>query len=96
VTARAGRQGENSAPETASSTKLRAGFQLLTKSSWDPGWLTSARRVAARDQLPRRDTQHTSDGAPAAHLGNQMARTKEVIRCTAPPGESVLAKHLVA
>ena len=23
------------------------------------GWLTSARRVAARDQLPRRDTRHT-------------------------------------
>ena len=32
---------------------------LLTKTSWDSGWLTSARRVAARDQLPRRDTRHT-------------------------------------
>ena len=56
---RAGRKGANSAPETASPPKLRAGSQLLTKSSWDPGWLTSARRVTARDQLPRRDTQHT-------------------------------------
>ena len=27
-------------------------------SSWDPGWLTSARRVAAWDQLPRGDTWH--------------------------------------
>ena len=33
--------------------------QLPTKSFWDPGWLTSARRVALRDQLPRGDTQHT-------------------------------------
>ena len=24
--------------------------QLLTKSSWDPEWLTSIRRVAVRDQ----------------------------------------------
>ena len=52
-------KGANSAPEMASPTKLRAGFQLLTKTSCDSGQLTSARRVAARDQLPRRDTQHT-------------------------------------
>ena len=26
---------------------------------WDPGQLTSARSVAARDQLPREDTRHT-------------------------------------
>ena len=48
----------------ASSSKLRAGSQLLTKSSWNPGRLTSARRVAARDQLPRGDTWHSWDGAP--------------------------------
>ena len=59
VTARAGRRGAISAPEMPSSTKLWAGFQLLTKSSWDPGWLTSAGRVTARDHLPREDTQHT-------------------------------------
>ena len=29
---------------------------LLMKISWDSGWLTSAGRVTARDQLPRRDT----------------------------------------
>ena len=52
ATARAGRQGANSAPEAASPTKLQAGSQLLTKSSQDPGRLTSARRVAARDQSP--------------------------------------------
>ena len=50
-------EGVISMPETASSTKLRAGSQLLTKSSWDPGWLTSARRVAARDQLSRGDRE---------------------------------------
>ena len=32
---------------------------VLTRSFWDPVWLTSARRVTARDQLPRGDTQHT-------------------------------------
>ena len=31
---------------------------LLTKTCRDSGWLTSAGRVAARDQLPRRDTWH--------------------------------------
>ena len=96
ATARAGRRGANLAPEMASSTKLRAGSQLLTKSSWDPGWLTSTRRVAARDHLPRRDAQHTWDGTPAAHLGNRAAGMGEVIRCTVPPGESaLLTKHLV-
>jgi len=39
--------------------QLPAGSQLLTKSSWDPGLLTSARRVRARNQLPRGDTWHT-------------------------------------
>ena len=29
---------------------------LLMKISWDSGWSTSAGRVTARDQLPRRDT----------------------------------------
>ena len=37
---------------------------LLTKTSWDSGWSTSTRRVAARDQLPRRDTRHTWEGTP--------------------------------
>ena len=36
----------------ASSTELRAGSQLLTKSSWGPGRLTCARSIAARDQPP--------------------------------------------
>ena len=63
----------NSPPETASSTKLQAGSWLLNKSSWDPGQLTSARRVASRDQLPRGDTQHTWDGTPVAHPGNRAA-----------------------
>ena len=86
----------NLCPREAFSTKLRAGSQLLTKSSWDPGQLTSARRVAARDQLPRGDTRHTWDGAPAAHPGKWAARTGEVIRRTTPPGESALTKHPVA
>jgi len=63
ATARARRGGKILDPEMASSTKLWAGSQLLTKSSWDPGWLTSARRVIAWDELPRGDTQHTWDGS---------------------------------
>ena len=55
VTAVARRRGAISATEMASSTKLWAGAQLLTMSSWDPGRLTSARRVTAWDQLPRQD-----------------------------------------
>ena len=66
----------------SSSTKLQAGAQLLTKSSWDPGWLTSARRATVRDQLPRGDTQHTWDDAPTAYPRNQVAGTGEVIRRT--------------
>ena len=58
MAARAGSLGAISAPETASSTKLQAGSKLLTKSSWDPGVLTSTRRVAVRGQLPRGDTAH--------------------------------------
>ena len=79
--ARAGRQGAAaiSAPETASSTKLWADSQLLASSFWVPGWLTSPRSVTAWDQLPR-DTRHTCDGALTAYLGNQQARTREVIK----------------
>ena len=71
----------------ASSTKPWAASQLLTKSSQDPGWLTSARRVTVRDQLPRGDTRHTWDGAFMAHPGNQGAGTREVTRCTTQLGE---------
>ena len=82
VTARAGGQGAILAPETASSSKMWAGSQLLTMSSWDPGWLTSTRRVTAQDQLPRGDPQHTWDGVLVVHPGKQAAKTREVIRCT--------------
>ena len=88
-------KGTISAPETASSTKLCAGSQLLTKSSWVPGRLTSAGRVAARDQLPRRNTGHTWDVTPTVHPGKWAAGIGEVIRHPAPPEESVVAKHLV-
>ena len=76
--------------------QIWAGSQLLTESSWDPERLTSARRVGAtRDQFPRGDTRHTWEGTPTLHPGNRAAGTRKVIRCTAPPGESELTKHLV-
>ena len=59
-------KGANLAPEMASPTKLRTGFRFLTKTSWDSGLLTSTGRVAARDQLPRRDPWHTGDGCTTA------------------------------
>ena len=34
-------------------------ISLLTKTSWDSGWSTSAGRAAARAKLPRRDTRCT-------------------------------------
>ena len=74
------------APEMASSTKMQAGFQLLTKTSWYSGWLTPTRRVTARDQLPRRDIWHTWDGRAHCHPGNQVAGTGEVIKMHRPPG----------
>ena len=86
VTASTRRQGAISAPEMASSTKLWMGFQLLTTSSWDPGWLTPARRVTAWDQLPRGDTWHTWDDTLVVHLGNGVAKTREVIKIHSPPG----------
>ena len=51
---------------------------------WDPGWLTSARRVAVRDQLPRRDT---SEMALLQCTQETGAGTREVIRCTTQLGE---------
>ena len=69
-------------PREASSTKLQAGTQSLTKIPWDSVWLTSAGRVAARDQLPRRDIRHTGDGRTCCHSGNRVAGTREVIRRT--------------
>ena len=50
--------GANSAPEMASSTKLQTGFHSLTK-HFLRFWMVDIRRVAARNQLPRRDTRCT-------------------------------------
>ena len=81
--------------ETATPMKLQTGFQFLTRSSWDSGLLTSAGRVAARDQLPRRDTEHTGDGCTCCcHPGIREAGTGEVIRHTCRLMR-VLTKHLV-
>ena len=81
-----GRQGAISEPEMASTTKLWGSSMLLTKSHWDPGHLTSDRRVVAWDQLPRGDTWHTWDSTIAVHSGNWVARTGEVIKMHSPLG----------
>ena len=76
----------NLGPRDSIFPKLWAGSQLLTTSSWDPGWLTSGRRVAASDQHPRGDTQHNlrrcSCGALAILVG-----TGEVFKMLSLPGQ---------
>ena len=54
---------------------------LLTKTSWDSRWSTSAGRVTAGDQLPRIDTQHTWEGAPIVHPENQVVGKGEGTSC---------------
>ena len=80
ATARARRQGAAAipAPETASSTKLWSGSQILIMSYRDPVWITSARNVTAWHQHPRGDTQHTWDCALMVHPGNRGSRIREV------------------
>ena len=68
---------------------------LLTKTSWDSGWLTSAWRVAARDQLPKRDTWHAWEGTLVVHPENRVAGMGEVIRHSPQLGETALTKHLI-
>ena len=74
-------EGGNCGPREASSTNCKQA-SLLTKTSWDSGWSTSTGRVAARDQLPRRDIWHTWEGALAVHPENQAAGTGKVISCS--------------
>ena len=72
-------------------------LQLLTKCSWDPGQLTRTRRVTARDQLPRGDTQHTSTHGTTLPLSSQETSGWDWggDKTHHTPGESALTKHLV-
>ena len=80
-------KGQSQPRRLASSTKLWAGSQLLTTSSWNLGWLTSARRDAVWDQLPR-DTRHTWDSVLATSqeterpgLGRWLRHTIHLGQC---------------
>ena len=79
-------KGQSRPQRSAFSTKLWAGSQLLTMSSWDTGQLSFARRVAAWDQLPRGDTWHTWEGALLAHPGNWAVGTGGLTKMHGPPG----------
>ena len=68
---------------------------LLTKTSWDCGQSASTRRVAARNQLPRRDTQHTWESAPVVHPENRAAGRGEAISHSLHLEATALTKHLV-
>ena len=59
-------------------------LQLLTNSSWDPGWLTSARRVTALKSAPQ--------GSHTAHLRScsqetECLRPGRWLRCTGHLGQ---------
>ena len=87
VTAWARRQGAILAPDMSSSNILWVASQLLPKSSWDPGWPTSARRVAARDQLPE-ETRGTSERVPLLHTQEtEWLWPGRWLRCTAHLGQ---------
>ena len=90
--ARARRQGAAAilAPETASSTKLWSGSQVLIMSYRDPVWITSARNVTAWHQHPRVDTQYTWDWNLMGHLGNQGAGTRQMNKMHSPLGRVYL------
>ena len=75
-----------SAPETGILHQTVSRLPAANHVFLGPWRLTSARRVTAWDQLPRGDTQHTSDNALMAHPGNQAAKTGEVIKTQGPLG----------
>ena len=68
-------------PREASSTKLQAGTQSLTKTSWDSGQLTSAWKITSRDQFLE-ETHSTGDGRAGCYPGNPVAGIWEVRRCS--------------
>ena len=81
-------------PREASYTKLQAGF--IANQYFLGFWKADiAGRVADRDQLPRRDTQHTWEGAPIAHPENWVDGTGEVTGCSLQLGVTLCAKHMV-
>ena len=78
----------------ASYTKLWAGSQLLTTSSWDTGRLTSAGKFTAWDQLPTGDIAHLR-WCSRAVPGKQSTRDQRGDEEAWPTWDSALAKHLV-
>ena len=82
-------------PRDASSTKLQAGTQSLTKTPWDSGWLTSAGRVEPEISSQKRYTAHWR----RVHLlppRKQSRWDQGGDKMHSSPGETALAKHLVA
>ena len=68
---------------------------MLTKISWDSGWLTVTGRVVASDQLPRRDTGTSAKVRPLYTQKTERLGWGERIRRTPNLGVTVLAKHLI-
>ena len=88
------RKGAITAPERHPIPNCKQA-SLLTKTSWDSGWSTPTGRVAARNHLPRRDTQHNWEGAPIVHPENWAAWMGEAISHSLQLGTTTLTKHLV-
>ena len=68
---------------------------MLTKISWDSGWLTVTGRVVASDQLPRRDTGTSAKVRPLYTQKTERLGRGERIRGNPNLEVTVLAKHLI-
>ena len=82
----------NSAPERAPPTKMQTGFQFLTKDFLRFWTVDIHREGCSQRSAPQK--RHKAHGR-WVQLETGVARTREVIRCTAPK-ESALPTHLVA
>ena len=88
-------KGTNSAPETASSSKLQAGS--IANQDFLGFWTVDIRQEghSQRSAPQKRHMAHLRRRA-CGHPDNRVAGTGEVIRCTSHLGETALARHLVA
>ena len=87
-------KGGNCGPREVSYTKMLADF--IASQDFLGFWMVDiAGRVAARDQLPRRDIGHIWEGTPIVYPENQAAGTGKAISGSLQLGVTVLTKHLV-
>ena len=85
VTARAGRQGAVSAPETCILYQNASRLPVANHFFLGPWMVDIHQEGHILRSAPRGDTRHTWDGALVAHLGNRVTGPREVIKTHSPP-----------